>query len=112
MKALLTAYRLYLIGYRKIESDTEIPSDYSALKEDDLYPITVFGLNKPVSSNKIGNYLNSEFYHYFKIYKNTKNYGLPYKNWLDAPYWLLDLIDKFDSITEEYTRYKLSKGIM
>jgi hypothetical protein len=112
MTALLMAYRLHLIGYKKIESDTETPADYSTVKDDDPYPIIVFGLNKPVSSNKIGRYLNSEFYHYLKIYKNIKNYGLPYDNWLNAPKWILDLIDKFDSVTEEYNRYKLSKGII
>jgi hypothetical protein len=103
-----------LIGYRKLESDSEVPTNYSVLKEkeDDPYPITVFGLSKPISSNKISKYLNSEFYHYLTIYKNTKNYGLPYDNWLDSPHWLLNLIDRFDSITEEYNRYKAIKGIL
>jgi hypothetical protein len=72
----------------------------------------IFGLNKPISSNKISNYLNFNFYHYLTIYKNIKNYGLPYNNWLDAPKWVLDLIDRFDAVTEEYNRYKLSKGIL
>jgi hypothetical protein len=101
------------MGYRKLESDTEVPTDYSVLKEkDDPYPITVFGLQKPISSNKISNYLNSEFYHYLTIYKNIKKFGLPYDNWFSAPKWLLDLIDKFDTIAEEYTRYKAIKGIL
>jgi hypothetical protein len=113
MKALLIAYRLYLMGYKKIESDNEVPTDYSLLKEkDDQYPITVFGLNKPISSNKISKYLNSEFYHYLTIYKNTKNYGLPYKTFFDAPHWLLDLIDRFNTINEEYNRYKAIKGLL
>jgi hypothetical protein len=98
------------MGYRKLESENEVPSDYSTVKEDDPYPITVFGLNRPISSNKISLYLNSEFYHYVNIYKNTKKFGLPYDNWLDAPRWLLNLIDRFDSVTEEYTRYKAVKG--
>jgi hypothetical protein len=108
----LVAYRLYLIGYRKLESDNEIPSDYSALKDDDPYPITIFGLNKPISSNKIPQYLTPEFYHYLTIYKNIKSFGLPYDNWFDAPQWLLNLTDKFDAINEEYTRYKAIKGIL
>jgi hypothetical protein len=113
MRALLIAYRLYLTGYRKIESDDEAPADHSLLKEnDDPYPLTVFGLAKPVSSNKIGNYMTGEFYHYLKIYKNVKNYGLPYDNWFDAPRWLLDLVDRFDGVNEEYGRYKASKGIV
>jgi hypothetical protein len=105
---------LYLIGYRKIESDNEVPQDYSLVKEkdNDPYPITIFGLNKPISSNKISQYLNSEFYHYLGIYKNVKNYGLPYNNWFDAPHWLLDLIDKFNDINEEYERYKKIKGFI
>jgi hypothetical protein len=102
-----------LTGYRKLESDNEVPTNYSLLKdENDPYPITIFGLNKPISSNKINKYLNSEFYHYLMIYKNIKNYGLPYKTFFDAPTWLLNLIDKFDSINEEYERYKKIKGII
>jgi hypothetical protein len=103
-----------LVGYRKIDSDSEVPSDYSVLKEkeDEPYPINIFGLNKPISSNKISHYLNTKFYHYLKIYKNIKNYGLPYKTFFDAPYWLLDLIERFDAITEEYNRYKTIKGII
>jgi hypothetical protein len=100
-----------LIGYRKIESDSEVPTDYSLLK-DDPYPITVFGLSKPISSNKISKYLNSEFYHYLTIYKNTKNYGLPYDNWFSSPRWLLNLIDRFDSVSEEYNRYKTINGLI
>jgi hypothetical protein len=105
---------LYLIGFRKLESDEETPPDYSVFKEqeDDPYPISVFGLSKPISSNKISRYLNSEFYHYLTIYKNVKSFGLPYNNWLDAPKWLLSLIDKFDSVQEEYSRYKAIKGYL
>jgi hypothetical protein len=61
MKSLLVAYRLYLMGYRKLESDNEVPADYSRVKEDDPYPITVFGLSKPISSSKISRYLNPSF---------------------------------------------------
>jgi hypothetical protein len=101
------------MGYRKVESDNEVPTDYSLVKEkDDPYPITIFGLANPVSSNKISNYLNSEFYHYLTIYKNTKKFGLPYDNWFNAPHWLLNLIDRFDFINEEYNRYKTIKGIL
>jgi hypothetical protein len=104
---------LYLAGYRKIESDNEVPQNYSLLKDDDdPYPVSVFGISKPIPSNKIGKYLNSEFYHYLEIYKNIKNYGLPYKSFLDAPKWLLNLIDRFDTITEEYNRYKSIKGYL
>jgi hypothetical protein len=103
MKALLLAYRLHLIGYRKVESDEETPGGFFALKkDDDPYPIMVFGVVNPIPSNKIGKYLTAEFYYYLKIYKNVKNYGLPYQNWLDAPRWVLELVDKFDSVTAEY----------
>jgi hypothetical protein len=113
MKTLLIAYRLHLTGYKKIESDDGVPADCSLVKEkDDPYPVSVFGLDKPIPSNKIGNYLAAEFYHYLAVYKNTKNYGLPYKSWLDAPRWLLDLTDRFDSVNEEHKRYKTMKGIL
>jgi hypothetical protein len=103
---------LYLTGYKKIESGADVPQNYSLLKEDDPYPVTVFGLQRPVSSNKIPGYLTSEFYHYLTVYKNVKRYGLPYDTWLDAPNWLLDLVDRFDAVTEEYNRYKTAKGIL
>jgi hypothetical protein len=90
------------MGYRKIESDADVPPNYSTLKDDDPYPISVFGLSKPISSNKINNYLTPEFYHYLNIYKNTKSFGLPYDSWFDAPKWLLNLIDKFDAVRDEY----------
>jgi hypothetical protein len=114
MKVLLVAYRLYLMGYRKLESDNEVPSNYSVLKEreDDPYPIAVFGLSKPVSSNKISNYLNSEFYHYLTIYKNIKSFGLPYSSWLESPKWVLALYHAFTDIEAEYSRYKSVKGIL
>jgi hypothetical protein len=102
------------MGYRKLENDSEVPTDYSLIKEkqDDPYPITVFGLSKLLSTNKISQYLNQTFYHYLTIYKNIKNYGLPYNNWNEAPSWLLNLIDIFDSISDEYNRYKAIKGIL
>jgi hypothetical protein len=46
------------------------------------------------------------------IYKNIKNYGLPFSSWYDAPHWLLDLVDTFDDIKEEYIRYKAIKGLV
>jgi hypothetical protein len=72
----------------------------------------VFGLENPVSSGKIGRYLTGKFYHYLELYKNIKRYGLPYRNWLDAPRWLLKLVDRFDDVSEEYNRYKAVKGIV
>jgi hypothetical protein len=71
----------------------------------------VFG-EKTISDSKIGNYLNSEFYHYLMIYKNVKSFGLPYHNWLDSPKWLILLIHLFDEINEEYDRYKKLKGFI
>jgi hypothetical protein len=101
------------MGYRRIESGDETPADYSTVREkDDPYPVSVFGISKPVSSAKIGAYLSGEFYHYLRIYKNVKRYGLPYNNWFDAPPWLLDLVDRFDGVNEEYGRYKALKGII
>jgi hypothetical protein len=112
MTALLTAFRLKLIGYRRVESDTEVPPNYSEFKADDPYPVIVFGLSKPISSHRIHEYLTPGFYHYLGIYRNVKNYGLPFTNWLDAPRWVLTLIDRFDDVSEEYERHKKSKGLI
>jgi hypothetical protein len=98
------------MGYRRIEADSETPANYSLLT-DDPYPITIFGLTKPISSNKISKYLTPEFYHYAEIYKNVKNYGLPW-NWLTAPRWLLEMINQFDDISDEYYKYKHIRGIL
>jgi hypothetical protein len=100
------------MGYRKAESD-EAPQNYSLLneKEDDPYPVTVFGLNNPLSSNRISKYLTPEFYYYINIYRNIKSFGLPYNNWIDSPKWLLDLINRFDDISEEFQRYKKVKNL-
>jgi hypothetical protein len=100
------------MGYRKIENDTEIPLDYSVLKEkEDPYPVLVFGLSKPLSSNKISNYLTPGFYYYVDIYRNIQSFGLPLNGtWLDNPKWVLTLVHFFDDINEEYTKYKKVKG--
>jgi hypothetical protein len=98
------------VGYRKIESDNEVPQNYSLI-DNDPYPITIFGLSKPISSNKISNYLNENFYYYLDIYINIKSFGLPFKGtWLDNPKWIIKLVSIFDDISEEYDRYKKSKG--
>jgi hypothetical protein len=70
----------------------------------------VFGISKPIPSNKIGTYLNDSFYYYLNIYKNIKRFGLPYDNWTLSPKWLLKMIDVFDEIQNEYERYKISNG--
>jgi hypothetical protein len=102
------------MGYRRLESGTEVPHNYSLLKEkeEDPYPITVFGISKPLSSNRISSYLTQEFYYYVGIYRNIKSFGLPYRSWLDSPQWLLDLMNRFDDIHEEYERYKKVKGLL
>jgi hypothetical protein len=100
------------MGYRKIESDNDIPPDYSTLKDDDPYPINIFGLSKPISSKKIDDCLTTDFYHYLNIYKNTKQFGLPYHSWIDAPKWLLTLFHSFTDIENEYERYKKVKGLI
>jgi hypothetical protein len=99
------------MGYRKIENDNEVPLSHSVLKEDDPYPIIIFGLSKPLSSNKISKYLTPEFYYYVDIYRNIKSFGLPFKgSWLDNPGWVLTLVHFFDDIKEEYNKYKKLKG--
>jgi hypothetical protein len=93
------------LGYEKLETD-EVPAGYVSTKKEDPYPIILFGKDKPISDSKIINYLNDTFYYYLNIYENTKKFGLPYKNWLDCPGWLLQLIKLFDDITKKYERMK------
>jgi len=65
---------------------------------DDPWPIVVPGGDRPLSSNKIGEYVNGEFFHYYRFYLNTKHCGPPFApGWTEWPAWVCQLIARFDS---------------
>jgi hypothetical protein len=68
---------------------------------DDPFPVTVPGEKKPVSSAKIGDYVNAELYHYWQFYTNTKHAGSPYSGgWLSFPEWIPQLLAFFDNAVD------------
>jgi len=98
------------LGYRKLDT-REIPSGYksASAKNDDVYPISIFGEEKPIPNNKLGKYINDEFNFYNDIYNNVIDFGLPYENWVDAPHWVLDLHKMFKRVDEEYQSYLMAR---
>jgi hypothetical protein len=72
----------------------------------DPWPIIVRGEAKPINSTKVEEYVNGEFYYYYRIYNNFKHTGAPYQcGFLDWPPWLVQLIVAFDEIIEYEKRY-------
>jgi len=100
------------LGYRKTESN-DAPTGYksaSAMNDDDVYPISIFGEEKPIPNNKLGRYINSDFFYYNGIYENNKRFGFPYKDWFDAPHWVLELHELFENTDKEYEIHLMNKG--
>jgi len=97
-----------LTGYRKLEEEN-IPSGYKAAATDDPYPISLFNEAKTIPDNKIGKYLNQDFFYYVNIYENNKTFGNLYKSWLDMPHWLIQLHKLFLQTEIEFENYQLSK---
>lgn len=96
-----------MLGYERLETEN-VPEGYRETKIDnDPFPITVWGENKPIPDNKLGQYLNETFYYYLNIYLNIKKFGLPY-NWTDSPKWIPKLIHLFDKLTDRFEIYKLN----
>jgi hypothetical protein len=61
------------------------------------WPVIVPGEDKPVSSCKIGEYVNAELCHYWQFYTNTKHAGLPFaEGWTQWPAWVPQLLAHFD----------------
>ena len=72
-------------------------SEYS----DDPLPVVLPGEKKPVSSAKIGEYINDAFWYYYQFYTNTKHCGPPLAGvWTDWPGWIPQLISHFDSAVD------------
>jgi hypothetical protein len=101
------------MGYRRLENDDgkDVATD-DGVDIDEPFPVMVFGLSKPIPSNKIGKYLTDSFFYYLNIYKNINRFGLPFDQWTDSPKWLLDMVHWFDDIKNEYEGHKKAKGFV
>ena len=94
MKSLVIGLKLLLLG--KTESEGG----------GDPWPIVLPGEEKPISSSKIGEHVNSELIYYWKIYQNTKCSGPPLPSgWIEWPAWLPQLILHFDNAIESVRSY-------
>jgi len=68
---------------------------------DDPWPITLPGEEKPISSSKIGGYINEDFGYYYQFYTKTKHAGAPLSGgWTEWPAWIPQLISYFDNAIE------------
>ena len=66
------------------------------------FPIEIAGLDKPVMSHRIGDYINDEFWYYYRFYRSCRNCGLPWGGgWADYPPWVATLISVFNQIVED-----------
>jgi len=96
------------MGYRKLQG-ADIPSGYKVTTPSEPYPVSIFGEEKTIPDNKIFKYINAEFNYYITIYENIKMFGLPHKDWTQAPHWLLDMYKMLKAIEGEYEVYQINK---
>ena len=74
------------------------------------WPVTLPG-GKVISSRKIGEYLDEEFHHYYRVYTNCVSCGLPHGGgWLDEPPWVIQLVNHFGSTVEQVRNWNMKKG--
>jgi len=95
------------LGYRKLEG--AVPVNQTVTNPSEPYPVVIFNEPKPISDNKIGLYIDDEFNYYLNIYENICHFGLPYKNWTEAPRWLLDMYKLFKAIEKEHEAHLINK---
>jgi hypothetical protein len=71
----------------------------------DPWPIVVPGEAKPISSARVEEYVNAEFYYYYNFYTGCKHAGNPYPGgWIEWPPWTVQLITAFDTIIDRDRR--------
>ncbi len=59
------------------------------------------GLEKPVASTKVEEYVNEEFLLYYDFYTSFRHAGPPWAaGWLEWPPWVPRLVAVFDGIIE------------
>jgi len=101
------------MGYRRVEEADAKPISQNkannAYAINEPHPVSVFGVERPISEKKIGKYLTDDVFYYINIYENICNFGLPYDNWLSAPAWLLDMYKMFKLIEKEYEVYQINR---
>jgi hypothetical protein len=92
--------KLLLLGKTPVPFDSE------------PWPIEIPGEDEPLNSLEIGNYLNPEFFYYYKFYASCKHAGPPLSGgWTEWPCWILQLITHFDSAIETVRAHRRQPGV-
>jgi hypothetical protein len=76
----------------------------------EAFPVRLPGVSKVLSTNRLKQYDTPELDHYFAVYCNINRHGLPFRDWTEAPVWVLRLIEIFDGTVRECAEYKNHKG--
>jgi hypothetical protein len=82
---------------------------YEDKAEGEAFPVKLPGVKKVLSTKSIGKYFTAELDHYFAVYCNINRHGLPFKDWTEAPLWVLRLMEMFDAVIKEVREWK-SRG--
>jgi hypothetical protein len=69
--------------------------------EGEAFPARFPGIEKPLSTKSIRGYYSAELFHYLDFYHKVKQFGLPFKSFLECPAWVLQLQDRFDGAYRE-----------
>jgi hypothetical protein len=81
----------------------------------DPWPVEVPGEEKPVSSARIEEFVNEEFFYYYNFFTNCKRLGNPYPSgWLDWPPWTVQIMTAFGTVIDRENKnneYKFLAGI-
>jgi hypothetical protein len=86
--------KLLLLGY---EPDDD--------EDGDIFPVRLPGIDKLLTTRSIRRYYSAELFHYLDFYQKVKGFGLPFKNFLECPAWVLQLQDRFDGVYREIELY-------
>lgn len=74
------------------------------------WPVPLPG-GRVISSARVADYLNEEFAHYYRVYANCEEFGLPHGGgWLDEPPWVLQLISNFRAAAAQTRGWKSRKA--
>jgi len=96
------------MGYRRGEAPGVSHGDLT--DEGEPYPVVVFGESKPISSRKIGRYLTDDVFYYINVYENNRTFGIPYRNWIEMPEWMIELHRMLSGIEREHENWRLSRN--
>jgi hypothetical protein len=72
--------------------------------DEESFPLRLPGVNQPLTTRSVKRYYTAELFHYLDFYHKVKQFGLPFKNFLESPAWVLQLHGAFDGVYREMER--------